>query len=157
MPIGYGPLTDSMVVASVSADHTQLAMVALPRDVVDLPLGNGSVWQLKANAIRFSYGMEGLQNALSATYGVPIDYWIEMNMPDFPRLVDAVGGLWINNPYPISDGQIEFSINAGWQRIDGQQALAYSRSRYTDSDYARAGRQMQLLAALAHRIITPGR
>ena len=141
-----------MVVASVSADHTQLAMVALPRDVVDLPLGNGSVWQLKANAIRFSYGMEGLQNALSATYGVPIDYWIEMNMPDFPRLVDAVGGLWINNPYPISDGQIEFSINAGWQRIDGQQALAYSRSRYTDSDYARAGRQMQLLAALAHRI-----
>ncbi len=149
---GYGPLTDSMVVASVNADHTQLSMVALPRDVVDLPLGNGAIWRLKANAIRFSYGMDGLRDALSATYGVPIDYWIEINMPDFPRLVDAVGGLWINVPYAINDGQIGFSIQPGWQRINGTRPSHTSRSRYTDSDYARAGRQMQLLAALARRI-----
>jgi LCP family protein required for cell wall assembly len=149
---GHGPLTDSMVVASVNADRSQLAMVALPRDVVDLPLGNGAVWRLKANAIRFSYGMDGLRAALSATYGVPIDYWIEINMPDFPRLVDALGGLWINVPYGISDSQIGFTINPGWQRIDGAAALSYARTRYTDSDYARAGRQMQLLTALAHRI-----
>ena len=149
---GFGPLTDSMVVASINADRTQLSMVALPRDVVDLPLGNGATWRLKANAIRFSYGMEGLQRALSTTYGVPIDYWIEMNMPDFPQLVDALGGLWINVPYAINDGQIGLSINAGWQRIDGATALSYARSRYTDSDYARAGRQMQLLVALAHRV-----
>lgn len=149
---GYGPLTDSMVVASISADHTQLAMVALPRDTVDIPLGNGAIWNLKANAISFSYGMEGLEAALETTYGVPIDYWIEINMPDFPRLVDALGGLWINVPYGISDPQIGLSINPGWQRIDGATALSYSRSRYTDSDYARAGRQMQLLTALAHRI-----
>ncbi len=153
---GYGPLTDSMVVASVSADRTSLAMVALPRDVVDLPLGNGATWRLKANAIRFSYGMEGLQRALSATYGVPIDYWIELNMPDFPTLVDALGGLWINVPKAINDGQIGFSIAPGWQRIDGATALAYSRTRYTDSDYARAGRQMELLVALASRISLVG-
>jgi LCP family protein required for cell wall assembly len=149
---GYGPLTDSMVVASVSADHTQLSMVALPRDVVDIPLGNGLIWTLKANAIRFSYGMEGLQAALAATYGIPIDYWIEMNMPDFPKLVDAVGGVWINVPYAISDGQVGLNIQPGWQRINGTVALQYARSRYTDSDYARAGRQMQLLAAIASRI-----
>ena len=149
---GHGPLTDSMVVASVNADHSHLSMVALPRDVVDIPLGNGAVWTLKANAIRYSYGMDGLRNALSATYGVPIDYWIEINMPDFPRLVDTLGGLWINVPYAINDGQIGFSIQPGWQRIDGAQALAYSRTRYTTDDYSRAGRQMQLLVALASRI-----
>ncbi len=149
---GYGPLTDSMVVASVSADHTQLSMVALPRDVVDIPLGNGLIWTLKANAIRFSYGMEGLHAALSATYGIPIDYWIEINMPDFPKLVDAVDGVWINVPYAIVDGQVGLNIQPGWQRINGTTALQYVRSRYTDSDYARAGRQMQVLAAIAHRI-----
>jgi LCP family protein required for cell wall assembly len=149
---GYGPLTDSMVVASVSADHSQLSMVALPRDTVDLPLANGAIWHLKANAIRFSYGMEGLEGALEATYGVPIDYWIELNMLDFPKLVDALGGLWINVPYAINDSQVALSIHPGWQRIDGTTALAYARSRYTDSDYARAGRQMDLLAALASRI-----
>lgn len=149
---GYGPLTDAMVVASVSADHGQLTMVALPRDVTDIPLGNGAIWQLKANAIRFSYGMDGLAGSLQATYGVPIDYWIELNMTDFPQLVDALGGLWIDVPYAINDGEIGFSIAPGWQRINGATALAYSRSRFTDSDYARAGRQMQLIAALAHRI-----
>jgi len=149
---GYGPLTDSMVVASVNATHDQLAMVALPRDAVDIPLGNGSTWRLKANAIRDSYGMEGLERALETTYGVPIDYWVELNMPDFPHLVDALGGVWINVPYAIHDRQVNLNIEPGWQRISGATALAYARSRYTDSDYARAGRQMQLLVALASRI-----
>jgi len=149
---GYGPLTDAMVVASISADHSQLTMVALPRDATDIPLGNGAIWHLKANAIRFSYGMDGLAASLQSTYGVPIDYWIELNMPDFPGLVDALGGLWIDVPYAINDSEIGFSIEPGWQRINGATALSYARSRYTDSDYARAGRQMQLIAALAHRI-----
>lgn len=149
---GYGPLTDAMIVASISADHGQLSMVALPRDTVDMPLANGAIWRLKANSIRFSYGMDGLEGSLEQTYGVPIDYWIELNMPDFPRLVDALGGLWINVPYGINDSEAGLSINAGWQRIDGTTALAYARSRYTTSDYARAERQMQLLTAMAHRI-----
>ncbi|MGH2462309.1 MAG: LCP family protein [Candidatus Limnocylindria bacterium] len=149
---GYGPLTDAMVVASISADRTQLTMVALPRDTVDIPLGNGAIWHLKANAIRFSYEMDGLAASLQQTYGVPIDYWIELNMPDFPKLVDALGGLWIDVPYAINDSQIGLSIQPGWQRIDGRTALAYARSRYTDSDYARAARQMQLIAAMASRI-----
>ncbi|HEY7737685.1 MAG TPA: LCP family protein [Candidatus Limnocylindria bacterium] len=153
---GYGALTDAMIVASVSADRTRLDMVALPRDVVDIPLGNGVTYNLKANSIYFNYGMEGLEGALEATYGIPIDYWVEINMPDFPVLVDAVDGVWIDNPYGISDSQIGLSINPGAQRIDGATALQYVRSRYTDSDYARGDRQMQVLAALAHRIMLMG-
>jgi LCP family protein required for cell wall assembly len=127
-------------------------MVALPRDTVDIPLGNGATWHLKANAIRDSYGMEGLRNALQATYGVPIDYWVEINMPDFPRLVDAVDGVWIDVPRAMRDGEAGLNVQAGWQRMNGATALAYARARHVDSDYARAGRQMQLLLALASRI-----
>jgi LCP family protein required for cell wall assembly len=149
---GHGPLTDAMIVASVSPDHSRLAMVALPRDVVDLPLGNGLNWRLKANAIRFSYGMEGLERSLEATYGVPIDYWVELNMPDFPRLVDAVGGLWIEVPRALVDRESGLNIQAGAQRINGATALAYARARHVDSDYGRAARQMQLIASLARRL-----
>jgi LCP family protein required for cell wall assembly len=149
---GQGPLTDAMIVASISADHTQLAMVALPRDVVDLPLGNGATWRLKANAIRFSYGMEGLERSLETTYGVPIDYWVEINMPDFPRLVDALDGLWVNVPRGLNDPHAGLNINPGAQRIDGATALAYARSRHIDSDYGRAARQMELISALARRL-----
>jgi LCP family protein required for cell wall assembly len=149
---GYGPLTDAMIVASISADRTQLSMVALPRDVVDLPLGNGATWRLKANAIRFSYGLEGLERSLEATYGVPIDYWVEMNMPDFPRLVDALGGLWVDVPTNMVDREAGLNIAKGPQRINGATALAYVRARHFDSDYGRAARQMQLISSLARRI-----
>jgi LCP family protein required for cell wall assembly len=153
---GYGPLTDSMIVASVTPDRTRLSMVALPRDVVDIPLGNGVIYNLKANSIAYNYGMEGLEGALEATYGVPIDYWVEISMPDLPKLVDAVDGVWVNVPYAISDGQVALNIQPGWQRMNGTTALKYVRSRYTDSDYARARRQMDVLAALASRIALMG-
>ena len=149
---GYGPLTDSMIVVSIDPTHTHLSMVALPRDTVDIPLGNGSTWRLKANAIYNSYGADGLERALEATYGVPIDYWVKIDMPDFPRLVDALGGVWVDVPYAIHDSQAGLNIGAGAQRINGATALAYARARHQDSDYARQGRQMELLAAVAHRI-----
>lgn len=153
---GYGPLTDAMIVVSISADHTQLSMVALPRDVVDVPLGNGATWRLKANGIRHSYGMEGLERALETTYGIPIDYWVELNMPDFPRLVDALGGLWVDVPRALVDREAGLNIAAGAQRINGTTALAYTRARHVDSDYGRAARQMQLISALASRVANLG-
>jgi len=153
---GYGPLTDCMVVASVSADHKQLTMVALPRDATDIPLANGAIWHLKANAIRFSYDMPGLEGALEATYGIPIDYWVEISMPDLPKLVDALGGVWVDVPYEIHDAEVGLNIGAGPQRLDGVTALQYARARHFDSDYARAARQMQIIASLAQRIADLG-
>ncbi len=153
---GYGALTDSMIVASVSPNHQQLAMVALPRDATDIPLGNGSIWHLKANAIRFSYDMPGLERALEATYGIPIDYYVEISMPDLPRLVDALGGVWVDVPYEIHDGEVGLNIGAGAQRLDGATALQYSRARHFDSDFARSQRQMQVILSLAQRIADLG-
>lgn len=153
---GYGPLTDSMIVASVSPNHQQLAMVALPRDATDIPLANGNIWHLKANAIRFSYDMPGLEGALEATYGIPIDYYVEISMPDLPRLVDALGGVWVDVPYEIHDSEVGLNIGAGAQRLNGALALQYSRARHFDSDFARSQRQMQVILGLAQRIADLG-
>ena len=48
-----------------------------------------------------------------------------------------------------------FHLDAGTHRLDARTALAYVRSRYGDSDFARAARQQQLLLALRNELLKP--
>jgi len=78
--------TDSILVVSVDAAHRRVPMISLPRDMVDVPLGNGQIWGSKINAIAYYLGEAAMQRAMAATLRQPIDYYLEVNMPDFARL-----------------------------------------------------------------------
>ncbi len=153
MPIN----TDSMLVASIDADQQQISIVALPRDTVDLPLGNGTTYRGKANSIYQRFGMATLRRALSTTYGIPIDYQIEINMSDFGRLVTAVGGVQITATETIADSHLGFYLRPGTHTLTANSANMYVRSRHTAAgDYGRGRRQMQVLVALARRATVRG-
>ena len=62
---GETPLTDAMVVLSISADHKRLTMVSVPRDTVDVPLPNGQTWHNKLNALYERDGVDTLRDALA--------------------------------------------------------------------------------------------
>ncbi len=145
--------TDSMIVASVNAAHTRIATVALPRDTVDLPLPGGGRWRGKANSIFRARGIGALEAMLETTYGVPIDYHVLIDMADFGRLVQAVGGIDVVVPYALYDPSIGLRIGAGKQHLDGNQANRYVRTRHQDGDYARGRRQQQVLIALARKLV----
>ena len=76
------------------------------------------------------------------------------------RVVDAMGGVDIDVPYPVYDesypdpiyGSTVLSIKAGRQHMDGRIALAYARSRHQDSDYGRMERQQTLLLAIRSQL-----
>ncbi|MFI5269109.1 MAG: LCP family protein, partial [Chloroflexota bacterium] len=91
----------------------------------------------------------------------------------FRQLIDALGGVDVDAPrafsaqYPVNDNPdvdarwkvIHF--NAGPQHMDGERALEYARARYADnpqeaSDFARAARQQLLIAAVRHKVASPG-
>jgi anionic cell wall polymer biosynthesis LytR-Cps2A-Psr (LCP) family protein len=88
-----------------------------------------------------------------------------MNLANFMKMIDMVGGVDIDNPTAINDPTYDwldgspygFKLGAGMQHLDGRHALAYVRSRHGsgNSDYARAGRQQQLLLALEHKMASP--
>jgi LCP family protein required for cell wall assembly len=148
--------TDAMLVASIDATHERIGAVALPRDTVDLPLGNGAIYTGKANGIRARYGIEGLRNALSATYNIPIDYYIEIDMEEFGELVDAVGGVQVTLQQRLWDPHIRIGLNAGTHLLNGALATKYVRSRYSaGGDYGRGWRQLQVLMALARKAADP--
>jgi LCP family protein required for cell wall assembly len=152
---GQGRLTDSIIVVSVNKAHTQVSMIAFPRDIVDIPMGNGEVWGSKINSISYYRGEEAMKRAISATIRQPIDYYAEVNMIDFPKMIDAIGGVDLVVPHKIIDPSLYFNIGPGMHHMNGAVALKYARSRHTTSDWDRAARQQQLVAAVVRKMVDP--
>jgi len=146
--------TDALMLVSLSADQSELTLVSLPRDTVDVPLADGSTWERKINALYRQEGMEALVGAIESLYGVPIDAHVMLDMDDFTALVDAVGTIEVSPEAPLVDPQVDLDIPAGPQEIDAATANAYVRTR-VDQDYGRMGRQQEVLLALVAGLIEP--
>jgi LCP family protein required for cell wall assembly len=161
-------LTDTMMVVSFDPVGKTASIVSLPRDLVNVPLGNGDEFGPKINSL-MSYadrhekdfpkgGLQTLQDAVGALLGIPIHYYATMEFEGFIDMVDAVGGVDIDVKKAIDDpgydgfgaGQRGWSITEGRHHLDGANALAYARSRKSagESDFTRAGRQQQIIVAL---------
>jgi len=161
-------LTDTMMVVSFDPVGKTASLVSLPRDLVNVPLGDGDEFGPKLNSL-MSYadrhpkafpagGLATLQNAVGALLGIPIHYHATMEFEGFIHMVDAVGGVDIDVAKAIDDpgydgfgeGKRGWSITAGRHHLDGANALAYARSRKSagESDFTRAGRQQQIIVGL---------
>lgn len=147
---GETPQTDTIVLASLNADQSELVLVSLPRDTVDIPLPDGEVWARKVNAIYDQRGATGLAAALEELYGISIDGHAAIDMEDFPALVDAVGGIEIQVEDLLVDPIVDLDLEAGRHELDGQTALAFVRTRH-DDDFGRADRNQRALLALLER------
>ena len=151
---GEDPNTDALMLASLSADQSQLTLVSLPRDTVDVPLPDGGTWTQKINGLYNERGIDALVGAMETLYGVPIDAYVVLDMEDFARFVEAVGGIPVSPPEPIVDPIVDLDLPAGDQELDGQQTLGYVRTR-VDQDYGRMGRQQEVSAALVRKLADP--
>lgn len=165
-------LTDSLLVASIDPANGNAAMVSFPRDLAGFPMYNGRIYNGKINSLMewaaanpgdFPDGpLPTLAHELSFLLGIPIEYYAAVDLDGFRTLVDAVGGITISVQAPINDpsyswldGTHGFFLSAGEHHLDGRTALAFVRSRKGDSDFARAGRQQQLLVALEKKLSSP--
>lgn len=160
-------LTDTLIVLSVDPVGSTVSMVSVPRDMVDVPLGNGDVFGPKINSLQgyaarhpkeFPNGPgRALPDAIGALLGIPIHYSAQVDLGGFVRMVDAVGGVDITVDKAIRDPDYGgFGVGPGWSikpgehHLDGANALAYARIRRAkgESDFTRAARQQEVLVAL---------
>lgn len=169
-------LTDTMIVASLDPVGKTVSMVSVPRDMVDVPLPDGRTYRGKINGL-VSYvnhhpksfpGAKDGQSVLAAALGkllnLKIDRWAQVNLTGFVSLVDAVGGINVNvtdgfcDPNYTEFGINGFSISPGRYHFDGEHALAYARVRKAagESDFTRAARQQEVVAALRDRVVKGG-
>ena len=146
--------TDALMLVSLSADQSQLTLVSLPRDTVDVPLPDGSVYPRKINGLYAAEGMGALVGAMETLYGVPIDAHLLLDMDDFASLIEAVDGVEVSPDEPLVDPIVNLDLQPGPQTLDAGQALGYVRTR-VDQDYGRMGRQQEVLVELVQRLVDP--
>lgn len=86
-----------MIVATVNPKNSQIKLVSIPRDTYVEIVGRS-----KKDKINHAYAFSGASMSIATVeklLGISIDYYIEMNLKGLKELVDAVGGIEVNNPF----------------------------------------------------------
>ncbi|WP_114571743.1 LCP family glycopolymer transferase [Exiguobacterium flavidum] len=142
--------SDTMIVVTVDPKTNESKMLSIPRDLKTEIVGMGT--EDKVNHA-FAFGgpnmaIETVENLLD----IPINYYIEINMAGFMALVDAVGGVTVDNAFAFSYYEMQFP--EGKIKLDGRKALTYARMRYDDprGDFGRQIRQRQVMMAVAEKL-----
>jgi LCP family protein required for cell wall assembly len=146
---------DTIMVASINGDQSELTLISLPRDTVDIPMPDGTTWMQKVNAIYAAQGADGVVGAVQELLQIKIDYYVQVDMGDLADMVDAVSGVRVRPKEPLVDAHLHLDLPAGRQLLDGKTAEAYVRSRYTTNDFERAGRQQEVLLQLVRKLVAP--
>jgi polyisoprenyl-teichoic acid--peptidoglycan teichoic acid transferase len=178
-----GRRTDTMIVASLEVATGKVALFGLPRNLVQVPLPDGPAAdhfgecrcfpRLLNELYAFAEderpdlfphsrrpGIAAVAGAAEELLGLPIDHYALVDLLGFVDMVDALGGVTINNLKSL-DIEIDrlgregshpaVEVAPGRRHLNGFSALAYSRSRETTSDYDRMQRQRCVIGSLARQ------
>ncbi|OXB93140.1 LytR family transcriptional regulator [Parageobacillus galactosidasius] len=140
---------DSLIVMTVNPNKKSIKMVSIPRDTRTEIIGKG-----KKDKINHSYAFGGVEMTMATVehfLDIPIDYYIKVNMESFRDIVDAVGGVTVNNPFAFTYEGVTFP--KGEITLNGEKALKYSRMRKSDprGDFGRQDRQKQIIEAIIQK------
>jgi len=144
-----GSRADSIMIASLDLTHKKIKLTSIMRDTfVDIP---GE----KYDKINHSYAYGGPEltvKTINENFDMNIKDYMTVNFSALKEIVDAVGGVEID----VKDYEIN-SINGsvlGLQTLNGEQALAYSRIRYSgDGDFERTLRQRTVLQNVINKVL----
>jgi LCP family protein required for cell wall assembly len=157
-----GQRSDTIMVAHIDDRNGTALLVSFPRDLwVAIP----GIGHAKINAA-FNAGPQRLIETIENDFDIPISHYLEVDFAGFRKMVNAIGTIPIYFPAPARDTKSGLSVNkAGCQHLDGDQALAYVRSRYYESlvngqwksdptsDLGRIQRQQYFLRTLAQQTL----
>jgi LCP family protein required for cell wall assembly len=160
------PRTDTIIVGKLDLSAPRVNLISVPRDLlVDIPgYGNDRINTAYVYGEQFKEpdgGIGLLRRTIQKNFGVSVDHFGLIDFQCFRTAVDAVGGISINVPraivdtqYPTDDyGYKLVKFDPGWQRMDGERALEYARTRHADSDFQRIQRQQLIMAALRDQVL----
>lgn len=145
--------SDSMMIVSIDKKNGCVKMVSFLRDTwVYIPAKDG---KQRLNAACSIDGYNGVMDTIEYNFGVDIEGYVVADFEMFKVLVDAVGGVEIDvtekeakevTKHKKRYGNVK--LDAGKQKLTGEQALAYCRIRKIDTDFKRAQRQRIVMQSI---------
>ncbi len=158
-----GRRTDVIMLAHLVPGE-RIQLLSLPRDLkVDIA-GHGTN---RINAAFVFGGPDLLVRTVEEATGVPVHHYVEIDFAGVGAVVDSLGGVDVDFPYPARDTKSGFAADAGTQTLNGELAVAYARSRHyeilkdgswqshTAGDIARTQRQQEILVSLFDQVTSP--
>ena len=158
-----GRRTDVMIVAHLVPGES-IQMLSIPRDLKSNIAGHGT------NRVNASYVLGGpdlLVQTIQSETGIPIHHYVEIDFAGVGAIVDSLGGVTLDFAYPGRDTVSGFATDAGRHTLNGEQAVAYARSRHyqeyrngewagtSGGDISRTGRQQEILIAMFGQVTSP--
>lgn len=159
-----GERGDVIMLVRLDAASAEARILSVPRDLwVEIP-GHG---EDKINAA-FAYGGPSLMvQTIRENLGIDVNHYVEVDFVGFIEMVNELGGIEMTFAHPARDLKSGLNVGAGPQILDGEQALAFARSRSYEehqgerwvsidaSDLGRANRQQQVVRAILSKLKSP--
>jgi LCP family protein required for cell wall assembly len=141
--------SDSIHIIGVDLATRHASILGFPRDsYIPIP-GHGTG---KINSAMTQGGPPLLIQTIEQLTGIHIDFWMLTSFPGIVNMVNAIGGLTVDIPYPMHDAFSHANFSPGRRHLRGKAALAFARDRHDvpGGDLGRSRDQgILLLAALA--------
>lgn len=142
--------SDAMILTTFNQNKQQIRMLSIPRDTISY-IPKVGYYDKITHAHAYG-GPIAAMDSVEATMNVPVDYYVRINMKAFVEAVNELGGIYYDVPYdlnePNTDDTGKIKIKKGYQKLNGDEALAVARTRHHDSDLKRGQRQMELIKIL---------
>lgn len=145
--------TDSMMVVTVNPKKEESTIVSLERDIMADMLDDGQTFDKLNHAYAYG-GVELSMDVVEKMLDIPIDHYATINLQGMNDLIDAVGGIEVNN-------KIDFTLEGvhvpkGKIKLDGETGLAYARMRKDDpeGDVGRQRRQREVVTKIVDKLVS---
>lgn len=144
--------SDTLMVATVNPNDNKTTLVSVPRDTYVDIVGYGT-----KDKINHAYAFGGAAMSMDTVekyLDIPIDHYVSINMMGIKELVDALGGVDVNNDLEFESRGEHYAF--GPIHLEGERVLTYLRMRYEDprGDYGRQLRQRAVVEAVVKKVLT---
>ncbi|MDD2418812.1 MAG: LCP family protein [Oscillospiraceae bacterium] len=155
----YGPVSrtsrsDVNIIAVINPKTKQILLQTTPRDYYVL-LPNVNAMDKLTHAGNF--GIDASMATLKNLYDIEMDYYIRVNFTSLIGLVDELGGITVNSEYAFTARGGKHHFNVGENKMNGEEALAFSRERFSfaTGDNQRGINQTQVIKGIFNKACSP--
>ena len=150
----YGSITtksrsDVNMIMTVNPTTKTVLLTSIPRDYyIPFNVLGGQRDKLTHSGL---YGVNETMQNVASYFGIDIDYFIRVNFDSLIDIVDSLGGIEVYNPQAFKNFEV------GKITLNGEEALAFSRERYSfeDGDKERGRNQMRVITGIINKVLSP--
>ena len=145
--------SDVNIIATINPETKQVLLTSTPRDYyVPLTISDGMPDKLTHAG---NYGIDVSEGTLEELYDIEIDYHVKVNFTTLIDSVDTLGGVSVYSEYSFKAQG--YSFIEGYNDMDGDMALAFSRERssFGLGDMQRGKNQMEVIKGIINKALSP--